>query len=175
PDEIAAALQQRNIVFTASSGTRAAEQIALPVLGGLADIKDGETGIVETDDALVILHVDNSREDPVSEEIAMQRIPQYLANDRAKKAITENLARLKAEADIEYMNPTASAEAATGTAQTGDEGATAAKAVPAQSQPAEVDAQSSTAKGIAGLEPRLRLLHGSAADAIARQLQSQIT
>ena len=151
PDEIASALQQRSIPFNASSGTRAAEQIALPILGSLAKVKDGETSVIETPEALVILHVDTSRSAPVSEEAAMQRIPQYLANNRAKQAITEELDRLKAKADIQFMNQTASAEAATGTAQAGNKGRAAAKAAPTQPQPAEADAQSSTAKGIAGL------------------------
>ena len=152
PDEIATALQQRNIAFNASSGTRAAEQISLPILSGLAQIEDGETGVVETPEALVILHVDTSRSAPVSEEVAMQRIPQYLANNRAKEAINAELDRLKAAADIQLMNQTASAEADSGTTQTANEGTTAAKAAaPAESQPAETEAQSSTAKGIAGL------------------------
>ena len=151
PDQIATELKQRNIAFNTSSGTRSAEQIALPILSGLADIKDGETGLVETPEALVILHVDTSRDAPVSEEAAMQHIPQYLANDRAKKAISEELERLKAKADIEYLDQTASAKAAAGKAQASNPSVTATKAAAVKPQPAEADAQSSTAKGIAGL------------------------
>ena len=151
PDQIATELKQRNIVFNTSSGTRAAEQIALPILSGLANIKDGETGVVETPEALVILHVDTSRDAPVSEEMAMQRIPQYLANDRAKKAISEELDRLKAKADIEYMNQTASAEAAAGKTQASNPGAAATQAASVKPEPAKPDTQSSTEKGIAGL------------------------
>lgn len=147
-DEILATLKDKNITFNASSGTRAAEQIALPVLGGLAEIKDGETGVVETPKALLILHVDASQSAPVSEEVAMQRIPQYLANEQAKKAITEDLERLKAKADIKYMNETAQAAATDGQAGTPQQAA----AKPAAAAPAaEPDASTSTKKGIAGL------------------------
>jgi EpsD family peptidyl-prolyl cis-trans isomerase len=149
-DEIMATLKDKNITFNTSSGTRAAEQIALPVLNGLAEIKDGETGVVETPKALLILHVDASQSAPVTEEVALQRIPQYLANEQAKKAITEDLERLKAKADIKYMDqPTGVASA--GGNQANSQQQTAAKPAEQPQVAAEPDASTSTKKGISGL------------------------
>lgn len=148
-DQILAALKDKNIKYNASSGTRAAEQIALPVLSGLAEIKDGETGVVETPKALLILHVDASQSAPVKEDVALQRIPQYLANEQAKKAITDDLAQLKAKADIKYMNQ-ANGQTATDVAKTTDQPAPAVKPAD-QPKAAETDAGSSTKKGISGL------------------------
>lgn len=149
-DQILAALKERDINFNTNSGTRAAEQIALPVLDGLAKIKDGETGVVETPKALLILHVTASQSAPVTQEVALQRIPQYLANEQAKKAITEDLERLKAQADIKYMDQVASAPAGEAAGANPDAASEAGAAGPA-AQTAEPDNGNSTAKGISGL------------------------
>lgn len=149
-DQIAAALKAQNISFSTNSGTRAAEQISLPVLNGLAEIQDGETKVVETSKAVLILHVAASQSAPVSEEAALQRIPQYLANEQAKEAITADLDRLKAEADIEYMNqPAAAAGSKEATAKPAKQ--TTAAQPAARPQSAETNADNSTEKGISGL------------------------
>ena len=150
-DEISSILEQQNIKFSTNSGTRAAEQIALPVLAKLADVKDGETIVVEQPKALLILHVNASQSAPVSEELAMQRIPQYLANEQAKKAITDDLKRLKAEADIEYVTQTAKADTGAGGLAKTPEKAVAKPAAPAAKPGSESDADASAAKGISGL------------------------
>lgn len=150
-EEIASILEQQNMKFSTNSGTRAAEQIALPVLAKLADVKDGETAVVEQPKALLILHVNASQSAPVSEELAMQRIPQYLANEQAKKAITDDLQRLKTEADIEYVTQTAKAETGAGGLAKTPEKAAAKPAAPAAKPGSESDADASAAKGISGL------------------------
>lgn len=150
--EVEAALKAQNISYNTNSGTRAAEQIALPVLDGLAEIKDGETKVVETPKAVLILHVAASQSAPVTEEVAMQRIPQYLANEQAKEAITADLDRLKAKADIKYMDASAAdgdQAADPGSQSPAPEQSTAQPA--AQPQAAERNADNSTEKGISGL------------------------
>lgn len=103
-EEIANWLKSQNIAFRPNSATRAAEQISLPMLDQVASMKDGETKVIETPEAMTIVHLVASEPAPVSKEIAMQRIPRFLANEQAKTAINEDLERLKSIAKIEYLN-----------------------------------------------------------------------
>lgn len=102
--ETEAGLKAQNIVYTSNSGTRAAEQIALPMLTELAKLQDGQTSIMETPQLAMIVHIEASQLAPVSEDLAMQRIPQYLMNEQAKIAINDNIEHLKSKSKIEYMN-----------------------------------------------------------------------
>lgn len=103
-DEIANWLKSQNIPFRPNSATRAAEQISLPMLDQVASMQDGETKVIETPEAMTIVHLVASESAPVSKEIAMERIPRFLANEQAKTAINEDLERLKSTAKIEYLN-----------------------------------------------------------------------
>lgn len=102
--DIAGSLRKDNIAFTGNAGTRAAEQIPLTMLTELAKLKDGQTSVIETPEAALIVHVDGSQLAPVKEEEAMKRIPQFLTNEKAQQVIAEKLQHLKSQAKIEYMN-----------------------------------------------------------------------
>lgn len=103
-EDIANWLKSQNIPFRSNAATRAAERISLPMLDQIASMQDGETKVIETEDAMTIVHLVASEQAPVSKEIAMQRIPRFLANEQAKTAINEDLERLKSTAKIEYLN-----------------------------------------------------------------------
>ena len=103
-EEMANWLKSQNIQFRSNGAPRAAEQISLPMLAQVASMQDGETKVIETADAMTIVHLVASEEAPVTKEIAMQRIPRFLANEQAKTAINEDLDRLKTTAKIEYLN-----------------------------------------------------------------------
>lgn len=102
--EIVTTLKQNKIVFTGNAATRAAEQIPLNTLTELAKIKDGQIGIIESPQSITIVKVEASQLAPLSEELALQRIPQYLMNEKAKIAINDKLSQLKSTAEITYMN-----------------------------------------------------------------------
>ena len=102
--DIAASLKNDNITFASNGGTRAAEQIAIPILTELAKFKDGETGVIETPEATMIIHIESTQLAPVKEDVALVRIPQFLANQKAKAIINDKFAQLKSQAKIEYMN-----------------------------------------------------------------------
>ncbi len=102
--DIATEFKQQNILYAANAGTRAAEQIPLPMLEQLSSLEDGQTGVIEMPQSVAIVHVEASKLAPVKEELAMQAIPQYLINERARLAINDNLERLKNTSRIEYMN-----------------------------------------------------------------------
>lgn len=102
--EIVTALKQNKIVFTANAATRAAEQIPFNTLTELAKIKDGQISVIESPQSITIVKVEASQLAPLSEELALQRIPQYLMNEKAKIAINDKLSQLKSTAEITYMN-----------------------------------------------------------------------
>lgn len=107
--DIAAALKEKNIVFLANVGTRAAEQIPLSTLAELSKVKDGQTSVIESPQALTIVKVNASQAAPLSEEVALERIPPYLMNERAKLAVNEKINQLKNTSKITYMNEFAAA------------------------------------------------------------------
>jgi len=97
-------LKSRNIVYATNSGTRAAEQIALPLLTDLANLKDGQTSVTETPQMATILHVVASQLNPVKEDVALQSIPQFLMNEQAKIVINDKMEQLRKKSKIEYLN-----------------------------------------------------------------------
>jgi len=111
--DIVAALKQNNIVFSASAATRAAEQIPLNTLTVLPSLKDGEIRVIASPKSISIVKVEASQLAALSEEAAMQRIPQYLMNERAKVAINEKINLLKSTSKITYMNEFSAAAAPT--------------------------------------------------------------
>lgn len=141
--DIAIELKQKDIAFTGSSGTRVAEQIALPVLMEIAKLQDGHTGVIETPDLTAIIHVQASKLVPANEAMALQTIPKYLKNEQAKAAIKVNLESLKSKAKIDYLNEFASGAPNAGTQ------VSATAATPAEEPEA---AAISIEKGIAGIK-----------------------
>lgn len=103
-DDMVAWLKSKNIQFRTGGATRAAEQISLPMLAEVSSLQDGQTKLIETPEALTVVHLVSSEQSPVDKEAAMQRIPRFLANEQAKDIINEDLQRLKTAAKIEYLN-----------------------------------------------------------------------
>jgi EpsD family peptidyl-prolyl cis-trans isomerase len=103
-EEIVNTLKAKQIPFTTNAGVRAAEQISLPILAEISKVPDGKTTVIETPQAVTVVHVVSSEVAPVSKEAALKRIPQFLMNENAKVAINEDLERLKSTAKIEYIN-----------------------------------------------------------------------
>ena len=103
-DDVVAWLKSKSLHFNTSGATRAAEQISLPLLSQIASMKDGETKLIESPEAITVVHLVSSEVAPVDKETAMQRIPRFLANEEAKTAINQDLQRLKSSAKIVYLN-----------------------------------------------------------------------
>lgn len=103
-EEIVSWLKGQDIPFRTAGATRAAEQISLSMLGEVSSMQDGQTKVVETPEAVTVIHLVSSEPAPVDKETAMERIPRFLANEQAKELINEDLERLKTAAKIEYSN-----------------------------------------------------------------------
>lgn len=143
-EDIAGYLKSRNIQFGGGAAQRTAEQIPLEILPRIHALKDGQSTIIETPQAITIVRVVQSQSQPVTEAQAVPRIVQFLANQRNQEAANKELKRLKEKAKITYEGDFAAAAAA---------GAPAAKlpdAPKAADLPAATDANME--KGIKGLK-----------------------
>lgn len=104
-------LRGQNIPFSTSNGTRSAEQMPFEVLKQLALFRDGQTGIIETPDSLLVVQLQSSQAAPVDEAGALPVILRYLRNRQALETMSADTARLRARGKIEYLNEFALAHA----------------------------------------------------------------
>jgi EpsD family peptidyl-prolyl cis-trans isomerase len=143
-EEIAAWLKAHDIKFNATSATRSAEQIPMDLLNRLQPLKDGQSLMAQTPQAITLVHIVQSRTMPIDEATALPRIEQFLGNQHANEAVASNMKALRNKTKIEYMGEFAqSAEKAAPVA--------AAPASAATGKP-EDQAKATLEKGIAGLK-----------------------
>ncbi|MBL8489003.1 MAG: EpsD family peptidyl-prolyl cis-trans isomerase [Rhodocyclaceae bacterium] len=102
-EEVAAWLKGRNAKFAVNAGARAAEQIPLDILPKLHETKDGQTLVMGTPQAILVIRVAASRSAAVDEKTATPRITQFLSNKRASEAIAAEMKQLKDKAKIEFV------------------------------------------------------------------------
>ena len=141
-EEVAVALKAQNIKFAGGSVSRAAEQIPLELLGQIHLLKDGQSIVLETPQAITFFHLVSSQLAPVDEATALPRIEQFLANQRASQAVAANFKQLRGATTITYMGDFSKTDTATEPAAD----ATAATI------PATQPAKSNIEKGVAGLK-----------------------
>lgn len=110
-EDIAKWLKGKDIKFTGGSATRTAEQIPLELLPKLHGLKDGQGLVIETPKSTTVMRVVASQSSPVTEDIALPRIQQYLGNQRAGEAVANDMKQLKAKATIAYLGEFSDAEA----------------------------------------------------------------
>jgi EpsD family peptidyl-prolyl cis-trans isomerase len=141
--DVAAWLKGRNIKFAANSATRPAEQLPLELLARVQPLKDGQSLLVQSPQALTLLRIAGSQSAPVTEAAALPRIEQFLTNQRAGEAVAANIKQLRKDTPITYMGEFAKPQAA----------ASAPAAPPTAAASAAVDpARLAIEKGIAGLK-----------------------
>lgn len=108
-DEIGNWLKEKGVRFQAGGGTRAAEQIPLEMLPRLAQVKDGQTGVIEGSQSILVVRVASSQAVPFDEAAAKPKIQQFLYNQRAQQAAADEVKKLKAAATIQFQGEFASA------------------------------------------------------------------
>jgi EpsD family peptidyl-prolyl cis-trans isomerase len=143
-EDIAGWLKSKNIPARGNAGVRPAEQLPLELLPKLAQMKDGQTALIEGPQQAFVMRVVASQSAPVDEAAAKPRIQQFLQNQRSSKAVADEMKKLKEAAKIELIGDfakTAEAPAAK----------PAAAAEPAAATPAK-PAPSAIEKGVAGLK-----------------------
>lgn len=102
-EDIATWLKGKDMKFATGSATRSAEQIPLELLPKIHPLKVGQGLILQGPQSITIMRLAASQSVPVSEEIALPRIQQFLGNQRASEAAKQEFKALKAKAKITYM------------------------------------------------------------------------
>lgn len=128
--EISALLKKENIPHSANAAKVTSEQVPLSMLPRVHQLKDGQTGLVETPQAVFLLRVMNSQPAPIDENAAQRPIRQLLAMQKNRDLIAQTMADLKQKANIEYLSADYSPSAAKPAAQAASSNA------PAQQAPA---------------------------------------
>jgi EpsD family peptidyl-prolyl cis-trans isomerase len=142
-EEIAGWLKARNIPARGNAGARPAEQLPLELLPKLAQMKDGQTAIIDGPQQAFVMRVVASQSAPVDEASAKPRIQQFLQNQRNSKAVADEMKKLKDAAKIELIGDFAKAAEAPA--------AKPVAAAPAPAAPAKPEANA-IEKGVAGLK-----------------------
>jgi EpsD family peptidyl-prolyl cis-trans isomerase len=102
-EDIAGWLKGKDIKFAGGSATRPAEQIPLELLPKIHPLKVGEGLIMQNPQSVTVMRLAASQSVPVSEEVALPRIQQFLGNQRGAEAAKQQFKELKAKAKITYM------------------------------------------------------------------------
>lgn len=102
-EDVTIMLKSKEIKFTGSNATRAAEQIPLDLLPKLQVMNDGQGMVLENSQNITVMRLVSSHAAPVSDPIALPRVQQFLGNQRASEAVTNEFRQLKAKAKISYQ------------------------------------------------------------------------
>ena len=103
PADLEAYLKAKQIAARTERSTVAAENIPLPLLQRVSELKVGQGLIVPANGGLRIVLLLGVQDSPVTEEQARPAINAYLLNLRKRKAVEKELASLRAAAKVEYF------------------------------------------------------------------------
>ena len=142
-EDIANWLKGKDIKFAGGSATRPAEQIPLELLPKIHPLKVGQGLLMEGPQSITLMRLAASQSVPVSEDVALPRIQQFLGNQRAGEAAKQELKGLKAKAKITYMGEFA---------DTGTAAAVQAPIAPVSTRASDASASKTVEKGVAGLK-----------------------
>lgn len=101
-DDIAKWLKDNNYIFSANASRKAAEQLPLELLKKMNTLKAGDTLVVKSPQALVLLFLAKVDRQPVDLEKAKPVIQQFLVNSNQQTLIKNEVASLRKEAKVEF-------------------------------------------------------------------------
>jgi EpsD family peptidyl-prolyl cis-trans isomerase len=97
------ALKADGVRYNGTQAVRPAEQLPLASLKAFAQMKDGQAVFNTVPGGAVVVVLAGSRMQPVAEEQARTPIEQFLLNERKRKLLEEDRARLRQDASIQYV------------------------------------------------------------------------
>ena len=103
-EEIATWMQVHKVQFTHNQLTRNAVDLPPPLLKKLQEMRKGQLFTVTEGDRSVVVELFDTRDNPVALNAAAAQIDQYLINEKNKVAAEAEVARLRANAKIVYLN-----------------------------------------------------------------------
>jgi EpsD family peptidyl-prolyl cis-trans isomerase len=101
-DDLAKWLKDNNYVFSANASRKAAEQLPLELLKKMNTLKAGDTLVVKSPQALVLLFLAKVDRQPVDLEKAKPVIQQFLVNSSQQTLIKNEVAALRKDAKVEF-------------------------------------------------------------------------
>lgn len=102
-DDIAKWLKDNNHMFSVNASRKAAEQLPLELLKKMNTLKAGDTLIVKSPQALVLLFLAQVDRQPVDLEKAKPVIQQFLVNSNQQTVIKNEVAALRKDAKVEFF------------------------------------------------------------------------
>lgn len=112
--DMANALNAREVRFVGNVAVRAAEQLAIELLPRFQSLKDGGTMVIEGPQSLAVVHLVSSQPSPIDETAAQPRIEQFLASRKQSEAVAAELKSLRDKAKIDRMGEFAAGAASAG-------------------------------------------------------------
>lgn len=109
-------LKANDIRFAGNQAVRAAEQLPLASLDGIATMKDGESAVTQTANGMTVLTLVGSRSQPVDEARARPAIEAFLLNQRKAELVQKDIKALREGSKIEYVGKFAQAAGAAASA-----------------------------------------------------------
>lgn len=100
-EAIAEWLRARDVPHSLTRGVRAADRIALELLPRLQAMREGELAVIESGEALLVIHMVAQRHAPLDEAAAAPLIEQFLRQRNWEQAVGAELRRLRVAARIE--------------------------------------------------------------------------
>jgi peptidyl-prolyl cis-trans isomerase C len=149
-EEVAAWMDAHKVRFGRTQVTRSTADLTPDMSAKLLGLPKGQLFIVKEGERSLLISIADIREAPVTLDTAAQQIEQFLVNKRNKEGATAELARLRANARIDYLNKSLAmdAKAAPAAAVPG----LGAAAVPGSAPPSDPAAKAALERGVAGLK-----------------------
>lgn len=104
-DEAIVWLEKHNVPYSTASATHSTAELSQQMLDNLDTIGNGKLFLVRDADRIMIASLHFVKDTPVDEETARSQIEQYLLNRKTRDLANADLARLRAAARIEYLDP----------------------------------------------------------------------
>jgi EpsD family peptidyl-prolyl cis-trans isomerase len=163
-EEVAVWLDAHKIQYARSQGARSTTELNPALSQRLLTMPKGQVFIIKEGERALLIAIAETRDAPVTLQVAAPQIEQYLVNQKNKELAAAEIKRLRSTAKIEYLNKSmvpdaggkagaaGAAPAASGSAVPG--AAAAAVPAPADAPAAEGGGASKAAldRGVAGLK-----------------------
>ena len=111
-EEMSRYIADRGMKYQIVEAVRPAEQLPLEVLPKLAELKDKETGLIESQGVYSLVHVRSSKRAPITEATAKPAIEAYLTGVKRQKVVADEVKRMREGVKVEYLGMFAGAPVA---------------------------------------------------------------
>jgi len=102
-EEFAGKLRAENIAFKTVSYIKAAEELPMTMLPKFSKMANGEVAIIPSGDSLNVLQLQDSKNQPLTEEQAKPIIENFLTGQKRKALLEAEMKKLRDTAKIEYL------------------------------------------------------------------------